>query len=143
MKSSQLPPFSNPFLTQFIEVADKDPNINFVSSEENPDLVDVRLARKLRGAREDEFYLENDYHRTNVRRGSTIYYLNPKSPIIARKGLQKFFYIKYSYLCEDANKQSEEGKKSKKHKNKAWADKKTKEIILNDAKEAFKNQKKV
>jgi len=141
MESSHLPNFINEDIKNFMEFASKDKNIKIVSCEINPNLQDISLSRKLRGGQEDEFYLENEYHRSNVRRGGSVYDIN-KTPIIARKGLQKFFYLKYSHISENAAK-CNEGENKRKKKRKKLTDKDIKPIIFREVIEALLNQKKV
>ncbi len=102
MNKANLPCFTKNDLTNYMKFIHNDPNIKIVYCDLDENLMDISLSRKLRGGKEDEFYIENDYHRKNVRRGNSVYKLAENSYTIARKGLQKFFYLEYHHLDENA-----------------------------------------
>ena len=141
MENVNLPNFINSELIAFLKNISNDKNVKIVTCEVDKNLKDISLSGKLRGGREDDFYVDNDYHRMNVRRGGSFYEFN-KTPIIARKGLPKFFYLKYSHIDANAKTDNWNNKKSRKKKKKN-SEKNIKSIILEEVEAEFKENHKV
>lgn len=99
MIDNKNPSFTNNNLRDFLEIIKNDSRIRISNCQFEKNLSDISLSTKLRGAKEDAFYVDKDYYRINIRRGSSFFYIN-NHPIIARKGLQKFFYLKLTHLVE-------------------------------------------
>ena len=133
------PIFSNKQIQKFMEKIQKEKNIKIVSSEVEPNLLDVSLSIKLRGSKEDECYIENNDYRINIRRGMSVYLFNDIY-LIARKGLQKFFYLNYTALDPNAKEVPKSYEKKRGKKNKKSSNDYTnmiKNIIFQDITDAF------
>lgn len=76
---------------------EKDSKLKIIKNDFDPNLIDV----KLRCFNEEKFYSENDDYRKNIRRGNSFYQISEKKFIVARKGLEKFFYLQIFHLKEN------------------------------------------
>ena len=112
-----------------------DKNIKKVTSivpfKKNISLFDLSLAG--RGPKEDRIFGQNEFYRKNIRRGLSFLKKDGEGHMLSRKGLEKFFDLRYEYIEIGKGNMSTEWLNNRKE------DRNLRNVIFNDIEKALIN----